>query len=97
MLRRPSNLKFSAIQATSHRLSWTKLQDSFEGEWIELIDFEWDWRLAHPLWARVRHHASDRNELLSKIEASGKVPGAVVFYIGAHNSFIKVHERGASF
>ncbi len=96
MLRRPKTAHFSPINATSHRLSWSKLQDSFEGEWVELIDFEWNWTLAHPIWARVRHHASDRNELLSKIEQSGKVPGSIVFYMGAHNTFLRMHERNAS-
>jgi hypothetical protein len=78
------------------RYSWSQIKKEFSGKWVELTDFEWDWNSAHPSWARVRNHASDRSELIALIEFTGKKDGAVILYVGqGHNTFVS-HDSAAA-
>jgi hypothetical protein len=70
------------------RMSWNRIKELFEGEWVELIDFDWEWTSSFPRLARVRNHASDRAELMSLIEAQGSIENAVVLYVGAAASVV---------
>jgi hypothetical protein len=73
----------------SSRLSWKLLKEAFAGEWVELIDYQWDWSAPHPRWARVEAHASDRGELLSHIQKrGGMTESSLILYIGATSSII---------
>lgn len=78
------------IQASSPKISWKKLREMFAGEWVELTDFEWDWSTAHPLWAKVRHHDSDRQELIAKIGHSEAIADAVLIYVGVSDSIVSL-------
>ena len=74
--------------STSKPIAWSKLKNFFEGQWVELVEYKWDWNAAAPSCARIRHHATDRSELLELIRRDKKVPGSVVLFIGAqHSSF----------
>jgi hypothetical protein len=73
---------------SSKPIAWSKLKNFFEGQWVELVDYKWDWNAAAPSCARIRHHATDRSELLELIRQDKKIPGSVVLFIGAqHSSF----------
>jgi len=67
----------------------------YEGEWVELVEAQWDWNKPNPTSARVRNHASDRAELMKKIQASGSHPDAVVLYMGATRSVVARDARAA--
>lgn len=69
-------------------MSWSRIKDLFEGEWVELIDFDWEWSSPFPKFARVRNHASDRTELMGLIAAEGAASNSVILYIGAASSVI---------
>ena len=79
----------------STRYSWSQIKKEFSGQWVELTDFEWDWNSSHPSQARVRNHASDRNELIALIEFAGKKEGAVILYVGQGHSFVS-HDSAAA-
>ena len=81
MKKEPSNLSL-----ISKKFVWSQLKDFFEGEWVELVDYKWDWNQPCPAWARIRNHASDRMELLNQIREDGAVEGAVVLFIGNNHS-----------
>jgi hypothetical protein len=64
------------------RLSWSMIKESFAGEWVELVDCDWDWDRATPSRAQVRHYSSDRNELMRQIQCDGELEDAIVLYVG---------------
>ncbi|MCB0339728.1 MAG: hypothetical protein KDD53_08990, partial [Bdellovibrionales bacterium] len=66
----------------TERLSWSRIKSLYRGQWVELIDFEWDWESHYPAWACVRHHHYDRNELLRLIEQSPAKKETVLLYLG---------------
>jgi hypothetical protein len=65
------------------RIPWSRIQDAFEGEWVELIDCAWRNERLRPDAARVRHHSANRSELLEKIAASGRIDESIVLYVGS--------------
>jgi hypothetical protein len=71
------------IQISRPKLSWNTIRDSFSGEWIELVNYQWEWGEATPRWGRVRFHSADRAGLMRQIEAAGEVSDSVVLYVGA--------------
>ena len=79
---KPKN--FDSLAST--RLTWSQINEFFEGEWVELVDYKWDWNQTLQSWGHVRNHAKDRNELISKIRESDKTSNSVVLYLGAARS-----------
>lgn len=65
------------------RLPWSQLKEAFQGEWIELVAYDWKWGDSKPRWGIVRNHAADRQALTKMIEASPSVDGALILYVGA--------------
>lgn len=78
------------------RISWTQLRDLFAGEWVELVDFRWEWNSPTPAWAVIRHHASDRKALLKKIAESGEREDALILYLGATNPLVQHQDAVAN-
>lgn len=78
------------------RISWNQLRDLFSGEWVELVDFRWEWNSPTPAWAVVRHHASDRKALLKKISESGERDDALILYLGATNPLVQNYNTVAN-
>jgi hypothetical protein len=68
----------------------------YEGEWVELVEVQWDWNKPTPSAGRVRNHASDRAELMKMIQRSIPNPEAVVLYLGAPGSVIERDARAAA-
>jgi hypothetical protein len=64
------------------KIPWSRIQDAFEGEWVELVDFAWKPECLHPHAGRVRHHSANRRELLEMIAKSGRSEDAIVLYVG---------------
>jgi hypothetical protein len=70
------------------RMSWNRIKELFAGEWVELVDFDWEWSSSFPRAARIRNHASDRSELMSLVEAQGRGTNSVILFVGAASSFV---------
>jgi len=75
-------------------MRWQKIKEIFNGQWVELANFEWDWDHAFPKTAQVTHHAQDRDELLAMIEETGKAPDGVILYVGTSQPIIE-HDKSA--
>ena len=73
----------------NNRLTWSQIKELFEGQWVELVDFEWDWNRAYPKHARVRNFASDRSVLISKINNSPLQADSVVLYTDATEFMVR--------
>lgn len=65
------------------RIPWSRIQDAFEGEWVELVDCAWRSDRLRPDAAKVRHHSANRSELLKKIASSGRIDDAFILFVGA--------------
>lgn len=74
------------LLSNSKPIAWSKIKNFFEGQWVELVDYKWDWNAAAPSCARIRHHAAHRSELLELIRRDDPVQGSVVLFIGAQHS-----------
>lgn len=73
----------------NRRLSWNQIKNIFEGEWVELTEFDWGWEKTYPRWAKVRTHAATRQELMEQIALSGPNPHALIIYISVAQSFVQ--------
>lgn len=75
------------------RLTWSHIKEMYPGEWVELIDVQWDWQKPTPSSGQVRNHAADRSELMKMVQASGPHPEAVVLYVGAAPAVVERDAR----
>jgi len=78
-----------ASHLSSSRLPWSQIKELFDGLWVELVDYEWDWNKAYPKLARVRNFADDRNTLLSRISISESIEDSLVILIGGANCVVE--------
>ena len=74
------------------KLTWEELHNSFRGEWVELIDYEWEWDKKFPIWVIVRHHSTDRDLLNDMIASGDEIDDAIVIYLGAASSSVACYE-----
>lgn len=66
------------------KMSWNKIKQLFDGEWVELVEFDWEWSSPFPRTARVRQHAPDRAELLELIgDSDAARKNSIILYVGA--------------
>ena len=80
----------------SKNLNWNEICKLFLGERVELFDLDWDWDKPFPKSARVRHHASDRDEVVSMIRKDGEIRDSVIMYLDAARSAIALSESRAA-
>lgn len=74
------------------RLSWNQVKKLYEGQWVELVDFEWDWNNAYPRWACVGLSADSREELLS-LSTNDE---SLILFIGAAECMVRQDESRVS-
>ena len=74
------------------KLPWREIKRNFSGQWVELVDYKWDWSESHPRSAKVINSSSNRAKLLQ----SGS-KDSVILYVSNSQSFVgSYHEPGAS-
>lgn len=78
------------------RLTWNQVREHFTGEWVELVEYRWDWNRPYPAWAVIRHHDEDRAELMERIQSASPVPTSVVLLVGGVASLVSPHTVSAS-
>lgn len=65
----------------AEKLTWEEIKQRYDGEWVELIDFEWDETQPDPQAGIVRFHARDAKEFHRLIKENPIVDAALV-YVG---------------
>jgi hypothetical protein len=65
------------------KIPWSYIREAFTGEWVELVEYSWKGDSLYPQAAVVRHHSTNRGELIRKIARSGRIDGAVVLFVGS--------------
>jgi len=77
------------------RLAWSQIRDFFEGQWIELVDVEWNENATFPTRARVRNYAAERSSLIEKISGAREVNDAIILYVGHMSPLIEIDSKHA--
>lgn len=77
------------------RIAWSQIRDFFAGNWIELVDVEWNQNATFPTRARVRHYAAERSTLIDQIAKSREIEDAVILYVGNMSPLIEIDSRAA--
>ena len=63
----------------SEHLTWQTIQERFNGEWIQLVDYEWEEHEADPRMGVVRLHSKDEKEFHRMLKANPVAESAVLF------------------
>ena len=82
--------------SVSIRQTWKELREIYLGQWVELVDFDWDWNTPHPTVAKVRNSSSDRTELVELIARTGSLDDSVILFIGGVASSVVELDSSAS-
>ena len=71
-------------ETMSKKLTWQEIEERYRGEWVELIDYEWDLAEINPLAGVVRVHSKNRKEF-DKLLLQDRPKDSAVIYIGKLN------------
>ncbi len=63
----------------SKRLTWEQIREQYDGEWVELVDYEWDETEPDPTAGVVRVHSKKRKEFEDLVRNSPPEDSALVF------------------
>ena len=63
----------------SEKLTWEQIEERYKGEWVELVDYEWDETEPDPRSGVVRTHSSNRKEFDHLIRQNPPDDSALVF------------------
>ena len=69
------------------RLSWAEIKHKYEGQWVQLVDYEWEWESSFPRWARVKSVSTHRAEL--KV-SDHRDPESVIVYVNPADSHVRL-------
>lgn len=61
------------------KLTWEEITRQYQGEWVELVDCDWDETEPDPKAGIVRVHSKDRKQLSKLMSGLESVDSAVVF------------------
>lgn len=64
------------------KIPWSRIQEAFEGQWIELIDSIWDHQSTRPMAGTIRHFSTTRVDLIKKIANSDEVQDSAILFVG---------------
>jgi hypothetical protein len=68
------------MQSQPHaKLTWTEIEQQYDQEWVELVDYEWPQTEAYPRSGVVYVHAKTRKEFDEHILKDPPTSGALVF------------------
>ena len=63
--------------------SWKEIEEKFNNQWVQLVDYNWPEGEPRPLSGKVRLHAPTRKEFNKCVLAAEPVDAARV-YVGKH-------------
>ncbi len=68
------------------KLSWREIRKHFSGQWVELVDCDWDWKDAKPKSACVRNFSPNRKKLIGKDNKD-----SVILYVSNASSLLGLY------
>ena len=63
------------------KLTWQEIKQHYNGEWVELVDFDWNMTEPDPQAGIVRVHSKDRNEF-NKLAMQDPPTNSAVVFVG---------------
>ena len=63
----------------SKSLSWNEIEQLFDRQWIELVDYNWPEGKPFPISGTVRVHSADRKEFYKLAKSEAPVDSAILF------------------
>lgn len=73
------------------KISWNEIKNDFAGQWVELVDCDWDWKDAHPRSARILNSSDNRKKLITKDSKD-----SVILYVSGGNTLIGAYKESFS-
>lgn len=64
-------------------LKWEEIQNFYQNQWVQLIDFDWPEDEPHPRCGKVRLSASSRKDF-NKLVLNSEPVDAARLYVGSH-------------
>lgn len=64
-----------------NKLSWDEICKKYDGQWVHLIDYDWEEGSPYPTSGVVHLSAKTRKEFNALIMANTRIPGARI-YVG---------------
>jgi hypothetical protein len=61
------------------RLSWEKIKELYDQQYVELVSYDWPEEEIHPRSGIVRAHSSDRAEFYRQVGKDSPIDSAIVF------------------
>lgn len=74
--------KFNKGEIMNKKLTWDEIKQQYDGQWVELIDFDWDEAEPDPQAGVVRCHSKDRKEFHRLILQDPVPAEAALVYVG---------------
>lgn len=79
----------------NNRLSWSAIRSAYAGQWVELTDSLWRWNSPYPKLARVRHHATNRNQLLELIKGDSPLEDSIILHVSMPYPMVHIQQDAA--
>jgi hypothetical protein len=73
------------IRGMDKKLTWQEIEQQYNQEWVQLIDYEWPEGEPFPSGGVVRVHAPDRKDFYRKVRETPQRPSDSAFvFVGTH-------------
>ncbi len=76
------------------KLSWDQIEEQFDQEWVELVDYDWDMTQPDPSAGVVRVHSKDRREF-DRLMLQDPPEDSAILFVGdlrlPENTFLSVN------
>ena len=88
----------------AERFSWEEIQQRYNGEWVELVDYEWTEGEPYPQAGIVRVHAPNRSDFYKLANQDSPRDSAILFIGTVHpasgivlcSSMMQIKDRNAN-
>lgn len=81
------------------KLSWEQIAQQYKGQWVELVDYEWQDGEPYPTAGAVRVHDADRKQFYRQANQNRPLDSAILFVgdlnlpLGVvHNNLARISE-----
>lgn len=64
-------------------ISWDQITKLYSGQWVELVDCEWEWHEAHPKQARVQNASFQRSNLFSTNKTNLSKEESIILFVSS--------------
>lgn len=67
---------------TTERLTWQEIEERFDREWVELVDYDWPEGDHSPKGGVVRTHSANKKEFYRLANQEPVPPDSAILFVG---------------